>query len=92
LLLGRTRLGFVARRRTPTPEYPPPQSSSHKTSAFVATAEEQNTSARWTGFDHGGHCAAMEEPDVLTITSAIEGEPVCLHRIAIDSDCYTMVK
>lgn len=34
----------------------------------------------------------MEEPDVLTITSAIEGEPVCLHRIAIDSDCYTMVK
>jgi pimeloyl-ACP methyl ester carboxylesterase len=29
-------------------------------------AEEQNTVTRWTDVDHGGHFAAMEEPDVLT--------------------------
>jgi pimeloyl-ACP methyl ester carboxylesterase len=28
--------------------------------------EEQNTITRWTDIDHGGHFAAMEEPDMLT--------------------------
>jgi epoxide hydrolase len=28
--------------------------------------EEQNTVTRWTDVDHGGHFAAMEEPDALT--------------------------
>jgi hypothetical protein len=85
-------LDFFARRRTPTPEYPPPQSSSHKTSAFVATAEEQNTSTRGTDVDHGGHFAAMEEPDVLTTNIREQRRTRGLHRIAIDSDCYTMAK
>jgi epoxide hydrolase len=28
--------------------------------------EKQNTVTRWTDIDHGGHFAAMEEPDALT--------------------------
>ena len=28
-------------------------------------AERENTTTRWTDVDHGGHFAALEEPEVL---------------------------
>ncbi len=43
----------------------PRRSCSPTTSGSAGYAEAENTITRWTDVDHGGHFAALEEPDLL---------------------------
>jgi epoxide hydrolase len=41
------------------------ENSAQRKAAGTALAEQTNNITHWTEFDRGGHCPAMEQPELL---------------------------